>query len=397
MTARPMTILQVVPELETGGAERTTVDIAAALVARGDRALVASEGGRLVRELEAAGGEHIELPVASKRLLTMRRNAARLASLMEREGVDVIHARSRAPAWSALWAASWTFRPLVTTYHGAYSEGSRLKNRYNSVMARGDVVIANSAYTASLIATRHPFAAERIVTIHRGVDLERFSHDRAHLAARGQALRTAWRIDPRARVILNVARLTPWKGQLVLIDALALLRERLDRGWVAVFAGDDQGRSDYRRRLADRADYLGLSEHVRFVGHVDDVPAALGTADLAVQASTEAEAFGRAAVEAQAAGVPIIATDLGAVRETILAPTDVKRDRRTGWRVPPGDAEALAEALFEAMQSSAETRRIIGERGRAHALTHFSLAAMCERTLSVYHALLDDEPSALYG
>ncbi|MEM7694619.1 MAG: glycosyltransferase family 4 protein [Pseudomonadota bacterium] len=393
MTARPMTVLQVVPELETGGAERTTVDVAAALVKAGDRALVVSEGGRMVDELTAVGAEHITMPVKTKAIFAMRRNAADLAALAEREAVDIIHARSRAPAWSALWAASWTYRPFVTTFHGAYNQKSRLKAQYNSVMARGDIVIANSAFTAALIAERHPFAASRIVTIHRGVDLSKFD-DAAE--ARGREMLRRWKVDPREPVILHLARLSPFKGQELVLDALVDLDRVNPRPWVCVFAGDDQGRTEFRDRLIQKVDQLNLKRRVRIVGHVDDVPAAYAATTVAIQPSLYPETFGRAAVEAQAAGVPVIVSDHGAVRETVLAPPDVGRDRRTGWRVPPGEAEGLTEALFEALQASSLSRKTIGARGRAHALTHFSLEAMTGKTLGVYHSLLEDDVSALY-
>jgi glycosyltransferase involved in cell wall biosynthesis len=393
MGARPISVLQVVPELATGGAERTTVDIAAALVEAGDRAIVVSEGGRLVEELLATGAEHVAMPVATKRILAMRRNAARLADLVEREAVDVIHARSRAPAWSCLWAASWTFRPLVTTYHGAYSERTAVKRWYNSVMARGDVVIANSAWTAALVSERHRFARSRVVTIHRGIDLSRFAQDAGERAA---ALRACWGIDPHERVILHLARLTPWKGQSLLLDALAAVSRTAPEGWVCVMAGDAQGREAYAEALRDKARTLGLSRLVRIVGHVEDVPAALAATAVAVQPSLEPEAFGRAAVEAQAAGVPVVVSDHGAVRETVLAPPEVRGEERTGWRFPPGDAGALAEAILEALHLDGEARRTIGLRGRAHALTHFTLDAMKRKTLGVYHSLLEDDPTALY-
>ena len=393
MTARPMTILQVVPELATGGAERTTLDIASAIVKAGGRAIVASEGGRMLGELNASGAEHVTMPVATKRIFGMRANARRLADLMETEAVDLIHARSRAPAWSALWAASWTHRPLVTTYHGAYNEKTIIKNRYNSVMARGDIVIANSAYTAALVAERHPFARQRIVTIHRGIDLSTFE---SNATARGEALRAKWGIDPRDRIILHLARLTPWKGQEVLIDALVKLRDRLDEGWVCVMAGDDQGRTGYLDALLARMRHMALEPHLRIVGHVDDVPGALAVTAVAVQPSTAPEAFGRAAVEAQAARVPVVVSDHGAVAETVLAPPDVPVERRTGWRVPPRDPDALANALYEALQTPAGMREEIGLRGRAHAHTHFSLDTMKQKTLAVYHSLLEDDVSALY-
>lgn len=393
MTTRPMTVLQVVPELETGGVERTTVDIAAALVEAGDRAIVVSEGGRLLDELQRRGGEHVMMPAATKKISGLRRNARRLADIVEREGVDIIHARSRAPAWSALWAACWTFRPFVTTYHGAYSEKTLIKNRYNSVMARGDIVIANSNFTAELIARRHPFAVGRIVTIHRGVDLDGFDEG---ATARADEMLRQWRVGQGDRVILHLARLTPWKGHLVLLKALADLKKQNVTDWVCVMAGDDQGRGEYRNQLLTTADRLGIGDRVRFPGHVADVPGALAATTIAVAPSVEPEAFGRAAVEAQAARVPIIVSDHGAVRETVMAPPEVPRDQRTGWRVPPGDAQALTAALFEALQASRETRFAIGSRGRAHALANFSLAAMKRKTLGVYHSILEDDVSALY-
>lgn len=390
---RPMCVLQVIPTLETGGAERTTVDVAAALAKQGDRAIVVSEGGRLEADLVDVGATHIRLPVASKNIVKMRANASALAAIIDREDVDIIHARSRAPAWSALWAAAWTRRPMVTTYHGAYSEKSAFKNRYNSVMARGDIVIANSAYTADLIAARHPFAKDRIVTIPRGTDLSQFG---APAVPRAAVMRAAWSVPRDVPVILHLARLTPWKGQEVVLKALAELAERFPRDWVCVFAGDDQGRTDYSQSLRTLADRLKLAQRVRFVGHVSDVPAAQAAATVSLMPSIEPEAFGRAAVEAQAAGVPVIVADHGAVRETVLAPPEVPKDRRTGWRVPPGDVAELADAMFWALQTSREGLAEIGARGRAHALAHFSLDAMTHKTLGVYHSLLAEDVSTLY-
>lgn len=386
-TVSGKTVLQVIPALDTGGAERTTVDIAAALVAEGARALVVSAGGRMVPELEAVGARHLTLPVGRKSLLAFRENGASIADIVEREGVDLVHARSRAPAWASLWATRWTRTPFVTTYHGAYSQKSRLKGVYNGVMARGDVVIANSAFTADLVRRRHPFARNRIVVVHRGTDLAAFAD--ADAEARGAELRRAWNVLPRQRVILHLARLTPWKGQTVLIEALARYAERDDRDWVAILAGDDQGRTDYRRELEALIERRGLDGKVKLVGHVEDVPAAMATASLAVVPSTEPEAFGRAAVEAQAAGVPVVVSDLGAVRETVLAPPEVARSERSGWRVPAGEAGPLAEAIYEALTSSRDVRREIGARGRAHVWGQFSLEAMKAKTLAVYGALLN--------
>lgn len=386
----PYCVLQIIPELETGGAERTTVDIAAALVSAGHRALVASAGGRLVAELEALGAEHITLPLATKSPWRIWRNAGTLAQIVEREQVDLLHARSRAPAWSALIAARRTARPFVTTYHGIYKQTNALKGLYNSVMVRGDAVIANSRYTAELIAERHPFARDRLTVIHRGSDLGGLA-PQAVSDARRDALRQAWGIAAGTPVILNLARLTGWKGQTVLIEALARLASTTpDAAWTAILAGDDQGRREYSQMLQARIAAAGLADRIRLPGHCGDVAAALALADVSVVASTEPEAFGRAAVEAQAASVPIIATDLGGARETVLAPPDVAEEARTGWRVPAGDASALADALTEVLALDAGTRTDVTARALRHVSARFSREAMCGATLAIYDRLIDN-------
>ncbi len=391
MTAPPAhrrTILQILPSLETGGAERTAVDVAAALFAAGHRALVASEGGRLVAELESVGGEHVTFPAATKNPLAMLANAGRLAALIRRDGVDLVHARSRAPAWVALIAARRTGVPFVTTFHGAYGETNRLKNLYNSVMARGDAVIANSAWTADLIARRHPFAVGRIVTIPRGSDLASYA-PRAVSVERRAAVAAQFGLDlaDGRPVVLQLSRLTGWKGQRVLIDAAALLAGR-GVPFTAILAGDAQGRDGYAADLVRRIAGVGLEGRVRLVGHCADVPAALSLAAVVAVPSTEPEAFGRAAVEAQAAGVPVVASDLGAASETVLAPPTTPADGRTGWRVPPGDASALADALVEALSLAPAGRAALAARAQAHVAATYGVAAMAKATLAVYEALL---------
>ncbi len=382
------TVLQILPSLETGGAERTAVDVAAALVAAGHRAIVASEGGRMVAELEAAGAEHLAFPAATKNPFAMAVNIARLAGLVRREGVDLLHARSRAPAWVALAAARRTGVPFVTTYHGAYRAGSRPKAFYNSVMARGDAVIANSAWTAGEIAARYPFAASRIVTIARGSDLSAFAPG-AVSPERRAAVAAQFDLgdDERRPVILHLARLTGWKGQRVLIDAAAALA-REGHDLVTILAGDAQGRDGYVDDLSRRIAAVGLADRVRLVGHCDDVPAALALATVAVVPSTEPEAFGRAAVEAQAAGVPVVASDHGAAAETVLAPPTTPADRRTGWRVPPGDATALARAVAEALALDPVEKLALAERARTHVAAAYGVETMTSATLAVYEQVL---------
>lgn len=382
------TILQIIPELDTGGAERTTIEIAAALTRAGARALVLSEGGRLETDLAAAGGELLRFPAAAKNPLRILSNAARLARLIAIEDVHLVHARSRAPAWSGLIAARRTRRPFVTTYHGAYSETNAAKKAYNAVMAKGDVTIANSRYTAELVASRYRTPADRLRVIYRGVDGGAF--DPAAIApARIAALRAAWGVAADAPLVLHAARLTGWKGQSVVVEAARLMRER---GALAdarvILAGDAQGRAGYRDGLRAAIAAAGLTDRVHLVGHVADMAAAFCTARVAVVASTEPEAFGRAATEAEAMACPVIATRIGAPPETVLAAPDVPPDQVTGWLVPPGDALALADALAEALALAPEARAAMGERARRHVLAAFSLDAMQRQTLAVYDSLL---------
>jgi glycosyltransferase involved in cell wall biosynthesis len=382
------TILQIIPALDTGGAELSTLEITEAVVRAGGRMLVLSEGGRLEGEIGRLGGELVRFPAASKNPLRLLANARAIAGLVRREGVALLHARSRAPAWSALIAARRTGVPFVTTYHGAYGESSRLKNIYNSVMARADVVIANSQFTADLIRARYGTPPERITVIHRGVDLERF--DPGAIAPRRlDGLRAQWGLETGQPVVLQAARLTGWKGQHVLIEAAGqLAREgRLAKALV-VLAGDDQGREGYRAGLEARIAESGLAGKVRLVGHCADIAAAFLLADVTVVASTEPEAFGRAATEAQAMGSPVIATDIGAPPETVLAAPRVPAGDATGWLVPPGDAAALAARIAEALALPPEERAAMRARARAHIATRFTLERMKLATLEVYDHLL---------
>lgn len=384
------TILQIIPELHAGGAERTAVDIAAALSQAGARALVATEGGRLVGELQAKGGVWLPFPAAEKNPLKMVANIRKLSRLCAQEKVELVHARSRAPAWVALAATKAMRLPFVTTYHGSYSGTAAVKVLYNSVMARGDVVIANSHYTADLIVQAHAFARARIRVIHRGTDFSAYQPGAVPLE-RVRALREAWRVEPDQRVVLLAARLTGWKGHRVLIEAAAQLRARGGfEDAVFVLAGDPQGREDYVREIDALAGARGVADVVTRVGHCADMPAAFLAAAVVTVPSTEPEAFGRVAVEAQAMGAPVVVSNLGAVPETVLAPPDVSPQERTGWRVPAGDPAALAEAIAEALSLRPSARDAMALRARRHVEEHFSLERMVHETLDVYAALLGD-------
>ncbi len=372
-----MTILQVLPKLDTGGAERVVIEIAEAVRACGHVALIAAEPGALSSAAARAGAEVINLPLASKSPFTIRRNARRLETLIAERGVDLVHAHSRAPAWSAYWATRRTKTPFVTTYHGVYSEKNAFKHRYNAVMARGERVIAVSAFIAALVRARYGLGEDRLRVVLGGVDTVKFDPANV-LGDRVARLSRDWRVDMSRHIIMLPGRLTSWKGQKVLISALARLRHA---GAIAVLAGGDQGRGAYAASLAAHAEALGVAERVRIAGHNEDMPAAMMLADVIVNASTNPEAFGRTIVEAQAMGRMVIATDHGGARETIIP-------GETGFLVPPGDAGALAEAIDMALDMPAEERIAWGRHAREHIVAHHSIAAMQQAVLDVYAELL---------
>jgi glycosyltransferase involved in cell wall biosynthesis len=376
-------ILQVLPALGGGGVERGTVEMAQAITEAGGVALVASEGGRMARLVEAVGGRNVLLPLASKSPLGIWRNAARLETLIRAEGVSLVHARSRAPAWSAWLATQRTGVPFVTTYHGAYGESAPGKRRYNSVMARGERVIAISQFIADLILHRHRIDPARIRVIHRGVDPAVFDPE-AVSGDRVQQLAEAWHLPEGRPLIMLPGRLTSWKGQEVLIAALARMARR---DAVGVLVGAEQGRSRYARGLIAQAAECGVD--VRLVGDCDDMPAALTLADAVVNASTKPEAFGRVVIEAQSMARPVIATDHGGAVETV-------EHGGTGWRVPAGDPDALAAALDHVLASAPERLASLGARARASVQANYTVEKMQDATLDVYREVLG-MPAAARG
>jgi len=374
-------ILQIVPKLETGGAERTTIDVAEALVREGFTAYVATKEGRMLDELDDVGGEWVRLPVHAKAPHTLIANAFRLRDIIRERKIALVHARSRAPAWSAFFATRMAGVPFVTTYHGIYNARSAAKRFYNSVMARGDAVIANSEWTARHIAREYRFRPKKLIVIPRGVDMVRF--DPANVPAeRVEALRRRWNVKPGETVVLLPGRLTRWKGQAILIDALAQLKRAGRLGPVrVVLAGDAQGRNDYEAQLWLQATTQGLDSQVMIVGHESDMPAAYLAADIVVSASTDPEAFGRVAAEAGAMERPVIATDHGGAREVVLP-------GQSGLLVPPGDAAILADALVTLMKAGPEARAEMGRAARAHIAKRYTVERMCADTLKVYRDLL---------
>lgn len=348
----------------------------------GGLALVASAGGRLEPDLEAAGGELIKLPAATKNPLTAISNAFAMAKVVRERRVRVIHARSRAPAWSALAAARMTKTPFVTTFHGIYNARSSLKRFYNSVMARGDLVIANSHYTRDHVIKQYNIEPDRVIAIPRGVDLEQFDPERIR-PDDVAALRAQWGLaehDQRT-VLIIPARLTRWKGHLVLIEAVKQIEAKRPGVLKLIIAGDAQGRRGYLEAIVTNIEAEKLQDVVAVVGHVGQMPLAFAASDLAVFPSIEPEAFGRGAVEAQAMGVPVIASNLGGFTETVV-------EGETGFLVPAGNVTALAGAIERFIDLGPEQRAKMGQKGHDRVQQFYSKEALQTATLAVYQRLL---------
>ena len=390
----PATILQLIPNLDAGGAERSAAEVSEAVVAAGGRSFVVSEGGRLASYVEAAGGENVWLPVSSKNPFRMTFNALKLIGMIRREKVSLVHARSRAPAWSGLLAARVCGVPFVTTYHGAYNQRSSIKGFYNGVMARGDEVIANSKFTARLIQGRHKVEDERLKVIYRGVDIETLDPLRVE-NARIVSLRKKWDLGDNDKVVLLPARLTEWKGQRDLIEAARILKDKGLQDAVFILAGDAQGRTQYKADLEEMIAAGDIKSDVRIVGHVDDMAAAYCIADIVVVASREAEAFGRVAAEAQAMGCPVIATDIGAPPEFLNL--GYSNERATAWLVPVADALALANRIKEIFDLDATDLTEMAGIARRYIAANFTAESMKSETIDVYEQLLGGPLATIGG
>ena len=374
---RPPTVMQVLPELITGGVERGTIDVANAIVEGGGRSIVVSAGGPMTHELQRMGVEHFEMPVASKNPFVMRQNIQRLVVLAMREQVDIIHARSRAPAWSAYYAARRTKKHFITTFHGTYNHGNWFKRRYNSVMTRGERVIAISGFIAGHIRKIYGVPSSNIRVIPRGIDLNKFDATKVSQERRIK-LANEWRLPDDMSIIMLPGRLTRWKGQTIFIEAIKKL-ERSDIQCLMV--GSAQGREDYRQELELEIARHGMESIIHVVDHCDDMPAALMLTDVVVSASTEPEAFGRVVVEGQALGRPVIGTNHGGSKETII-------DGETGWLAEPNDPASLAEAIGKILDLSEGQRVKVSENAVSHIHENYSKEIMCARTLDVYNELI---------
>nr|WP_249193607.1 glycosyltransferase family 4 protein [Gluconobacter wancherniae] len=387
MTARTPVILQVLPALTMGGLERGAIEIADAIVQGGGEALVASRQGPLLVHLRHAGAKHLVLDLKSKSPFAIRRRARDLQRIIRENGVDLVHARSRAPAWVAWLACRREGVPLVTTWHGVHGARWWGKKRYNSVLARGARVIAISRFISKRLTEEYGVGPDRLRTIPRGADPSIF--DPAQVSGeRILALLEQWNVPDGVRIILMPARLTPWKGQRVLVAALAHLQKMDIAPWVCVLAGPAKDQK-FAKALLEQAEALGVSENLRFAGTCTDMPAACSLASVVVAPSLRPEPFGRVLVEAQMMGCPVIGSAQGAMMETVLP-------NETGLVVAPGDPVALADALAAVLNLDQEALDYLAENARAHVLRHYTTRLMQSATLGVYDELLGTQMRAIF-
>lgn len=373
-------ILQIIPALGAGGAEQGCIDVAAELVKSGAKSIVVSHGGHRIPELLRAGSTHIDLPVHSKNPFTMWRNIGRIRKIIRAHDVDIVHARSRAPAWSAWKACEGTKARFMTTCHAPFNISGDMKRFYNSSIAKGERVVAISNYVREYLLKNYEIAEDKIRVIHRGVAIERF-HPGAVAPTHLIRLLKDWRLPDGCTIVMMPGRLTRWKGALILIDAMAKIsREDV----YCILIGDDQGRSDFRKEVENAIQARNLEGRVRIVGHCNDMPAAYMLASVVVSASTDPEGFGRVPIEAQAMGRPVIATAHGGAMETIL-------EGETGWLVPPGDADALAKAIDAALHLDPEKRSLMATHAMMHVAENFTRSHMVDQTLDVYAELLREK------
>ena len=371
-------VLQVLPHLNSGGLVSGAVEISKALQKAGMTSFVASEGGRREREITREGAKVIKLSLGSKNPLTIILNSYKLSKIIKKYKINIIHARSRAPAWSAYFAAKKMGIPFVTTFHGTYSIKNNFKNKYNSVMVRGDRVIAISKFINNHILSNYNIVKEKLVTIHRGIDIDNFDYLKVS-NERLIAFSKKFNIPEDIFVVLLPGRITRWKGHTLLIEAIAML-ERPDI--MCLFVGDIQGRKKYFKELQLLIDKFNQKNNFRIINNQIDMAAIYKLADIVVSASLDPEAFGRVVAEAQAMGRPTLVANHGGAPEIII-------DGVTGWLFKPGDAIDLADKINKALSLDQDDRKKMAINAIERTKLNFNNEMMCVKTLKVYEELVN--------
>lgn len=378
-----MRVLIVAPGLEAGAADVGAVELARILRRAGHEAIVVSHAGRLVADINATGAEFIALDVATTNPIRMLRNAFALRKLARERRCDCIHALGRSGAWSAFIAARLCRLPFLTSWYKGFRDQNLFKHLYNSVMARGDHVIAVSEQLAQLVNDRYGTSWDRLHVVPCGVDLERFDPERVS-QERVDAIRHAWGVTANTKVILVIGRILRRKGHHVVVKAIDRLKTMGLKDFLCVFVGEDRGRTHYTGELWDLVLATGTMDVIRMAAPVNDMPAAYAAASVVVSAAIQPEGVQRAILEAQAMGRPMIVSDLAAGADVVLTAPFMTESRVSGLRFPAGDDSRLAATLLRLFSIPAPMRAAMGGRGRDWVLGHFNAGVVAEQTLRLY-------------
>ncbi len=383
--ASKIKVLQVIPKLGYGGAETGCYDIAHYLAEKNCSSFISTSGGQLLKFVKKNKVRIFRLPVHTKNPILIIFNAIILSLLILVNNINIVHARSRAPAWSCYLACLITRRNFVTTFHGTYNFKSKLKRFYNSVMLKSKLTIAGSNFIFNHINENYNDYLnknKKLRVIFRGINLDYYNQKNISILKQ-QQLKNEWQLVPNKFTILLPGRLTTWKGQEKFIESLNILIEDYNNSnFQAVVLGSDQGRKVYKKKLIDLVQRYRLSQKIKFINHCREMPLAYSLADVVVSASIEPEAFGRVSVEAQAMGKPIIASNIGGSKETVL-------NKKSGFLYKHDDPRELAKNLNTVIELDQDTLNSIGNEGRKNVTKKFDVEAMCDSTLREYKKLLN--------
>ena len=383
--ASKLKVLQVIPRLGYGGAETGCYDLAHYLHEQDCKSYIVTSGGELIKYIDKKKVKLIKLPVQSKNPLIILINSIALTLLILFLNISIVHARSRAPAWSCYIATKITRRKFVTTFHGTYNFKNSIKKFYNSIMVKSDVLIAGSNFIFSHISENYQKflnSKKKFLVIFRGINTEYFDSDTVKTKDIVK-LKATWKIEDNKKIILLPGRLTAWKGQEMFIEAINLFKQsNPELDFVAVILGDDQGRTVFRKKLERLVEQFNLTQNIKFVDNCNVMPVAYYISDVIVSSSIEPEAFGRVSVEAQAMKKPIIASNIGGSKETVI-------DNKTGLLFESGNPKSLCDKLNEIIKLDTLTLDLMGREGRKNVINRFNIEKMCLNTYSEYKKLLN--------
>ena len=380
---QPAVIMQVLPNLEQGGVERGTADVSKAITKAGGKSIVVSNGGKIADEIMIAKAHHIKLPVHTKNVFKMISNVFALKKLIKEYDVDIVHARSRAPAWSCYFACKKSTAKFVTTFHAKYKFSNRIKRKYNSVMAKGDRVVSISKFIKKYINENYALDNSKIDVVIRGVELEKFNPEKVTNETMSKIIND-WHIPEGNPVVLCPGRLSKIKGQKTLIEAAKILKDRGINDVSYVFLGSDQGRVEYSQMLLDEIAKNDLKDNFYMISGTNDMPTAYTISDVVACLSVVEEGFGRVPIEAFAMGRPVIATKLGGFLETVV-------DGKVGALIDKEDSKALADNIEKYLKMTARQKTMFANKAKKHVKENFSSDVMMKSLFSVYNSLLEDE------